>query len=100
MMDTASIRKSRPEADGRKGRITMPKKELKPELSLKEKERRWSLLRERLKEAGLSALIVYGGSQLGVPLMYLTRIWGNKLNMVIFPVEGEPILLVPPAIWV
>jgi hypothetical protein len=39
----------------------------KPELSLKEKERRWSLLRERLKGAGLSALIVYGGTQLGVP---------------------------------
>ena len=73
----------------------MTKQEPKPELSLKEKERRWSLLRNKLKGAGLSALIVYGGTQLGVPVHYLTRVWGSKLNMVIFPVDGEPILLVP-----
>ena len=66
-----------------------------PELSLKEKERRWSLLRDKLELAGLSALIVYGGTQLGVPVHYLTRIWGNKQNMVVFPVEGEPILFIP-----
>ena len=72
----------------------MPDKKPKPELSLKEKERRWSLLRERLKGAGLSALIVYGGTQLGVPLHYLTRVWGSKMNMVVFPVDGEPVLLV------
>lgn len=68
---------------------------LKPELSLREKERRWSLLREKLKGAGLSALIVYGGTQLGVPVHYLTRVWGNKQNMVVFPSEGEPVLFVP-----
>jgi Xaa-Pro aminopeptidase len=67
----------------------------KPELSLKEKERRWSLLRKKLKETGLTALIVYGGTQLGVPVHYLTRVWGSKLNALIFPVEGEPILLIP-----
>jgi Xaa-Pro aminopeptidase len=67
----------------------------KPELSLKEKERRWSLLQKKLKETGLTALIVYGGTQLGVPVHYLTRIWGSKLNALIFPVEGEPILLIP-----
>ena len=72
----------------------MPEKEPKPELSLKEKERRWSLLRERLKGAGLSALIVYGGTQLGVPVHYLTRVWGSKMNTVVFPVDGEPVLLV------
>ncbi|MCK4863276.1 MAG: aminopeptidase P family N-terminal domain-containing protein, partial [Dehalococcoidales bacterium] len=66
-----------------------------PELSLKEKERRYSLLRKKLQKAGLSALIVYGGTQLGVPVHYLTRIWGNKQNMVIFPVDGEPVLLIP-----
>ena len=66
-----------------------------PELSLKEKERRWSLLRETLQKAGLLALIVYGNTQLGVPVHYLTRIWGNKQNMVIFPVVGEPVFLVP-----
>lgn len=66
-----------------------------PELSLKEKERRWSLLRNKLQKAGLSALIVYGGTQLGVPVHYLTRVWGNKQNMVIFPVDGEPVFLIP-----
>jgi len=66
-----------------------------PELSLKEKERRWSLLRKKLQEAGLSALIVYGGTQLGVPVHYLTRVWGSKQNMVIFPVDGEPVFLIP-----
>jgi Xaa-Pro aminopeptidase len=66
-----------------------------PELSLKEKTRRWSLLRKTLQKAGLSALIVYGGTQLGVPAHYLTRVWGNKQNMVIFPVSGEPVFLIP-----
>ena len=67
----------------------------KPELSLKEKERRWTLLRDRLKGAGLAGLIVYGGTQMGVPVHYLTRVWGNKQNMVIFPTEGEPVMFVP-----
>jgi Xaa-Pro aminopeptidase len=73
----------------------MPEQELKPELSLKEKERRYSLLREKLKQAGLSALIVYGGSQLGVPVHYLARVWGNRTNMLVFPVEGEVVFLIP-----
>ena len=69
----------------------MPLQLSMPELSSIEKERRYTLLRDKLKAAGLSALIVYGGTQLGVPVHYLTRIWGNKNNMVIFPVEGEPV---------
>lgn len=73
----------------------MPIPIVKPELSLKEKERRYDLLRKKLQKAGLAALIVYGGSQLGVPVHYLTRIWGNKMNMVIFPAAGEPVFLVP-----
>ena len=68
---------------------------VKPELSLKEKERRWSLLQAKLKGAGLSALLVYGGSQLGVPVHYLAKIWGTVMNMVIFPVEEEPVFLIP-----
>lgn len=67
----------------------------KPELSLDEKERRYRLLRQALQKAGLSALIVYGNSQLGVPVHYLTRVWGNKQNMVVFPTDGEPVLFVP-----
>jgi Xaa-Pro aminopeptidase len=68
---------------------------VKPELSLKEKKRRWTLLRKWLKNAGLEGIIVYGGSQLGVPVHYLTNSWGNKNNAVIFPVEGEPRFLIP-----
>jgi Xaa-Pro aminopeptidase len=73
----------------------MPENLLGTELSLVEKDRRWALLRGKLKSAGLSALIVYGGTQLGVPLHYLSLVWGSKMNMLVFPVEGEPVLLVP-----
>lgn len=66
-----------------------------PQLTLQEKERRWHLLRERLNQAGLAALIVYGNTQLGVPVHYLSRVWGTKHNLLIFPVQGEPILLIP-----
>ena len=73
----------------------MSENELKLELSLQEKERRYSLLKDRLRKAGLSALFVYGGSQLGVPVHYLTCVWGTRLNGVLFPVEGEPIFFIP-----
>jgi Xaa-Pro aminopeptidase len=65
------------------------------EFDTAEKNRRYTLLKNRLKDAGLSSLIVYGGTQLGVPVHYLSQIWGSKMNAVIFPVEGEPILLIP-----
>jgi Xaa-Pro aminopeptidase len=73
----------------------MPAQDIKLGLSLNEKNRRYTLLREKLKKAGLSALIVYGGTQLGVPVHYLTKIWGAKSNMVVFPMDGEPIFLIP-----
>jgi Xaa-Pro dipeptidase len=65
------------------------------ELSPTEKERRYTLLREKLKRNGISALIVYGGTQLGVPVQYLTQVWGTRNNLLIFPAEGEPIFLIP-----
>lgn len=79
----------------RKREGSLPSQESKPELSQKEKARRWSLLRRTLEKAGLSALIVYGGTQLGVPVHYLAKVWGSKLNALVFPVDGEPILLIP-----
>src|SRR4030043_1639056 len=79
----------------RKRKRNMQAQEPKPELSQKEKERRWSLLRQTLEKAGLTALIVYGGTQLGVPVHYLARVWGSKMNALIFPVDGEPILFIP-----
>ena len=68
---------------------------IEPEFTPQEKKRRWSLLRKRLDEAGLGALIVYGGTQLGVPVHYLTNVWGNKANALIFPTGGEPQFLIP-----
>jgi Xaa-Pro aminopeptidase len=65
------------------------------ELSLQEKERRYAMLRGKLKRAGLSAILIYGGTQMGTPVHYLTQIWGNRNNMVIFPAEGEPVFLIP-----
>jgi len=79
----------------RKRKRNMQAQEPKPELSLKEKERRWSILRQTLEKEGLTALIVYGGTQLGVPVHYLARVWGSKMNALIFPVDGEPILFIP-----
>jgi Xaa-Pro aminopeptidase len=73
----------------------MKARKSKPELTTQEKKRRWSLLKKKLREAGLEGLVVYGGSQLGVPVRYLTNAWGNKGNAVIFPVEGEPRFLIP-----
>jgi len=73
----------------------MPEQDHQPRISLQEKERRWSLLRGRLQQADLAAIIVYGGSQLGVPVHYLTNVWGTRMNMLIFPAQGEPVFLIP-----
>jgi Xaa-Pro aminopeptidase len=67
----------------------------KPQLSQKEKERRYTLLRAKLKKEGLSALIIYGGTQLGVSVHYLTQVWGTKMNAVLFPAEGDPLFIYP-----
>jgi Xaa-Pro aminopeptidase len=70
--------------------------EVKPELSLKEKERRWSLLRKKLNRAGYAALIVIGAAQGGIaPVKYLTEVWGTPSNAVFFPADGKPVFLIP-----
>jgi Xaa-Pro aminopeptidase len=71
------------------------KAEVKPELSLKEKERRWSLVRKKLDRAGYAALIVIGAAQGGMaPVKYLTQIWGSPSNAVFFPADGRPQFLI------
>ncbi len=68
----------------------------KSELSLKEKERRWSALRKKLNKEGYAALIVIGGIQGGtVPVRYMTQVWGMPSNAVLFPADGNPIFLIP-----
>jgi Xaa-Pro aminopeptidase len=68
----------------------------KPELSLQEKERRWSLVRKRMRQEDLSALIVYGDTGNFIPTRYLTNMYptGATQQVLFFPVDGNPILLV------
>jgi len=59
----------------------------------KERDRRWQRVREFMKKRGLDALVVAGSRFHGEPLdRYLTE-WIPG-NLVIFPLEGEPTLLV------
>ena len=53
----------------------MEKEAIKPELSLQEKDRRWSLVRERMRQDGLAAIIVYGDAGRFVSTRYLTNIY-------------------------
>jgi Xaa-Pro aminopeptidase len=76
----------------------MNPKELKPQLSLEEKERRWSLVRKRMVQEGLAAVIVYGNDRhkRDIACRYLTNmlIFPPCEHLLIFPIGGPPILLV------
>lgn len=65
-------------------------------LSLKEKERRWTAVRKKMKKEGYAALMVVGGPGMGMaPVRYLSQIWGSAMNAVFFPAEGRPVFLAP-----
>jgi Xaa-Pro aminopeptidase len=67
-------------------------------LDLKERDRRYRLIRERMATQGLDALIVVSNSQITQKgfVKYLTNYRHMLYNLVvIFPYEGEPKLLVP-----
>ena len=76
----------------------MNQEDLKQELSLEEKERRWSLLRERMTQEGLGAIIVYGIADYKreVPCRYLTNMAISQgcEHVLLFPINEAPILLV------
>lgn len=67
-------------------------------LSLQEKEHRWSAVRENMSRQGLAALLVYGDNVAAreVACRYLTNmsIDCNCKHILIFPVDRDPILLV------
>ena len=67
-----------------------------PELSLKEKERRWSRVRECLRREGLAAVIVYGDTNHFIPTRYLTNMYptGATQQVLLFPTDGDPIFFV------
>ncbi len=68
------------------------------ELTEKEKERRWALVRRQLAQQKLDALIVFGNNVAAreVACRYLTNmsIDCNCLHVLLFPVDRDPILLV------
>ena len=66
-----------------------------PQISLAERDRRWSAVRDAMRERKLDALFLCGW-----PLMwdfkvanarFLSTIGGNaEFNLMVFPLEGEP----------
>jgi len=69
--------------------------DLKPDLSVREKERRWSLVREKMRREGLAAVVIYGDSRVWVPFRYLANVYPTAQGQVVllFPADGDPILL-------
>ncbi|MEI9475716.1 MAG: Xaa-Pro peptidase family protein [Deltaproteobacteria bacterium] len=66
-----------------------------PRLSLQERDRRWSTVREEMKQQGLDCLVLCGfPGQWDFTLAnarFLSPIAGNaEFNFLIFPAEGEP----------
>lgn len=67
-------------------------------LDLKERDRRYGLIREKMAEQGLDALVVIGNAQINQKgyVKYLTNYRSILYNLVVlFPRTGEPRLLVP-----
>jgi Xaa-Pro aminopeptidase len=67
-------------------------------LDLKERDRRYGLVREKMATQGLDALVVIGNAQINQKgfVKYLTNYRSILYNLVvIFPLQGEPRLLVP-----
>jgi len=66
-----------------------------PTLSLKERDRRWGLIRKMMEENDVKALISMPGGPWDDPSHYLTNfVWplpGRGAHMVFFPLQGEPI---------
>jgi Xaa-Pro aminopeptidase len=65
-----------------------------PTFSLKERDRRWRLLREEMKKARLDALITLPNQghwdQFGADTRYITQIGGFQTEVgAVFPLEGE-----------
>ncbi len=63
-----------------------------PELSLKERDRRWKAIRDCMKANGLDCLVVFGLKSLEEFDSYLTNL--RHGGVVIFPLEGDPVYLV------
>jgi Xaa-Pro aminopeptidase len=85
------------EGEGGVGGINGPQ-EHEMALDLRERDRRYGLVRQKMAAQGLDALVVIGNAQINQKgfVKYLTNYRSILYNLVvIFPMQGEPRLLVP-----
>ena len=66
-----------------------------PRLSLAERDRRWSAVRQQMKHMGLDCLVLWGWPTMWdfctANARYLCPVGGNaEFNVLVFPLEGEP----------
>jgi Xaa-Pro aminopeptidase len=66
-----------------------------PRLSLAERDRRWALVRDRMKARGLDCIVLWGWPTMWdfctANARYLCPVGGNaEFNVLIFPLAGEP----------
>ncbi len=73
----------------------MEKTKERSTLTIEEKERRWSLIRNMLKAQNLAAAIVVRGYDFSAAARYITHmvVMQASMHIVIFPAEGAPILV-------
>jgi Xaa-Pro aminopeptidase len=76
------------------GNAVVLEKPIIPTFSLKERDRRWSLLRTEMKKAGLHALISLPNQghwdQFGADTRYITQIGGTQTEVgAVLPLEGD-----------
>jgi Xaa-Pro dipeptidase len=66
-----------------------------PRLSRSERDRRWALVRGRMQERGLDAIVLWGWATMWdfytANARYLCPVGGNaEFNVLVFPASGEP----------
>jgi Xaa-Pro aminopeptidase len=66
-----------------------------PRLSRSERDRRWALVRKRMQEQGLDAIVLWGWATMWdfytANARYLCPVGGNaEFNVLVFPASGEP----------
>jgi Xaa-Pro aminopeptidase len=71
----------------------------KPFLSLKERDRRYKLVRQAMRERGLDALLIWGHSGKWdwhmANIHYMSLVGGNgEEGFLVFPLEGDPTLFI------
>ena len=72
------------------GRLELPQNLL----SLKERDRRWKLVREEMERQKIDCLIIDGlRGSLAADVRYITNAGGRSDNYAVFPLAGEPTLI-------